>query len=79
MPTTDSAAPSASTPSGSSILRQALENIGLGVLVEIDQHVAAEDDVEHAEVGKILQQVELAMLHHGADVGIELPELADSA
>ena len=79
IPTTDSAAPSASTPSGSSILRKAVEDVGLGVLVEIDQHVAAEDHVERAEVGKILQQVQLAVLHHGADVGIELPQFADSA
>ena len=79
MPTTDSAAPSASTPSGSSIFDDAFEDVGLGVLVEIDQHVAAEDHVEGAEMGEVLQQVELAVLHHGADVGIELPELADSA
>ena len=76
MPTTDSAAPSASTPSGSSISREPIEDVGLGVLVEIDQHVAAEDDVEHAEMGEVLQQVELTMLHHAADLGIELPELA---
>ena len=77
MPTTDSAAPSTSKPSGSSSLAQALEDAGLGVLVEIDQHVAAEDHVESAEMGEILQQIELPMLHHGADIGIELPELAD--
>jgi hypothetical protein len=35
-----------------------------------------EDDVEHAEVGKILQQIELPELHHGADIGIELPQFA---
>ena len=76
MPTTDSAAPSASTPSGSSIFATAVEDVGLGVLVEIDQHVAAEDDVEGAEMGEVLQQVELPVLHHGADVGIELPQFA---
>ncbi len=49
------------------------------LLGEIDQHVAAEDHVERAEMGEVLQQIELAELHHRADVGIELPELADLA
>src|SRR5204862_2607266 len=61
---------------GFEYLCDALEDMGLGVLVEIDQHVAAEDHVEGAEVGEVLQQVELLVLHHGADVGIELPQLA---
>ena len=30
-------------------------------------------------MGKILQQIELPVLHHGANVGIELPQLADLA
>ena len=76
MPTTDSAAPSSSTPSGSSTLRDPVEDAGLGVLVEIDQDVAAEHHVEGAEMGEILQQVELPVLDHGADIGIELPQLA---
>ena len=28
-------------------------------------------------MGKVLQQVELPVLHHGADIGVELPQLAD--
>src|SRR5450631_4385657 len=57
-------------------LGEAVEYVGLGILVEIDQDVAAEDDVEDAKMGKILQQVQLPVLDHGADVGIDLPDLA---
>src|SRR6266700_3585087 len=55
----------------------ALEDRDLGILVEIDQDVAAEDHVELAEMGKVLQQIELALLHHAADIGTDLPEFAD--
>ena len=44
---------------------QAVEDAGLGVLVEIDQHVAAEDHVEGAEMEEVVQQIELPVLHHG--------------
>src|SRR5579883_2233650 len=57
-------------------LRKPLEDRQLGREVEIDQDVATEDDVELAEVGEVLQQVQLPMLDHGADVGVDLPELA---
>src|SRR5579871_4411393 len=49
-------------------LCDALEDSRLGLLVEIDQDVAAEDDVEFAEAGEVLHQVELAILHHPANV-----------
>src|SRR5215218_1498511 len=56
--------------------RKPVQYADLGVLIEVDQYVAAEDHVEHAELGEIVQQVELPVLNHGADVGIDLPELA---
>src|SRR2546429_651900 len=52
------------------------ENIDLGALVEIHQDVSAENHVERGEMGKILQQVELPVLHHGADAAVELPPLS---
>src|SRR5689334_3323432 len=36
------------------------QDVALGRRVEVDQHVAAEHDVEHAERGEIVEQVELA-------------------
>src|SRR5690242_2200595 len=54
-----------------------LEDPDLGVLVEIDQHVSAEDHVEASKMAEVLQQVELPMADHGANIGIELPHLAD--
>jgi hypothetical protein len=50
MPTTDSAAPSHQHAVGLQHPVEPLEDLDLGLLVEIDQHVAAEDDVELAEV-----------------------------
>ena len=55
---------------------KAIEYRGLGVLIEIDQDVAAEDHVEGPEMGKILQQIQLPVLDHRADIGIKLPELS---
>ena len=37
-----------------------LQNAGLGRLVEIDQHIAAQDDVELAQRRQIFKQVERA-------------------
>ena len=47
--------------------RKPLEDAGFGLLVEIDQNVSAENHVERTKMRKILQQVELPMLHHGAN------------
>ena len=58
-------------------LRKALEDAGLGLLIEIDQDVAAKDYIETSEVAEVLQQIELTMLHHGAYIGVELPHLSD--
>ena len=55
----------------------AVEHVDLGLLVEIDQHVAAEDHVEQAELGKVAEQVELAVFDHGAQLRRDLPQLAD--
>ena len=55
---------------------EAAQHVGLRGGVEIDQHVAAEDDVEGAELGEALEQVELPELDHGADRRRELPVVA---
>ena len=47
--------------------RKALEYAGLGLLVEIDQNVTTEDHVERADMGEILEQVELPVRNHGPD------------
>ena len=57
----------------------AVEHADLGLLIEIDQHVAAEHHVEAAEAGEIGQQIERPVLHHGADVRRDLPGVADLA
>src|ERR1700730_2856844 len=36
-------------------LGEAVENVDLGVLIEVDQNVAAEDHIEDPELGKIVQ------------------------
>src|SRR5262249_6094345 len=58
-------------------LGKTLEHVDLGLLVEIDQHVAAEHHVERAELREIVQQVERLVLHHRAQLGDDLPRLAD--
>ena len=75
-PTTVSAAPSTRKPSAFHRLGETAEDIDLGILVEIDQDVAAEDDVEGAELGEIVQQIQLPMLNHGAQLRADLPKLA---
>jgi hypothetical protein len=57
-------------------LGKPVQHIGLGLLIEVDQYVPAEDQVEHPELGEVVQQVELPVLNHRADVGIDLPELS---
>src|SRR6266851_630068 len=57
-------------------LGEAVENVDLGVLIEVDQNVAAENHIEDPELGKILQQIQLPMLNHGADIGVDLPEFS---
>src|SRR5665213_956219 len=57
-------------------LGKAVEYVDLGVLIEIDQNVAAEDHVESSELGKIVQQIQLPMLNHRAEVRIDLPQLS---
>src|SRR5665213_4065698 len=53
-----------------------VEYTDLGFLIEINQHVAAEHDVERTERREIVEQIERAEMHHGADVGRELPTIA---
>jgi hypothetical protein len=56
---------------------EAAENIDLGVLIEIDQNVSAEDHIEDPELGKIVQQIQLPVRNHRPNICIDLPELAD--
>ncbi len=43
-------------------LGKAIEDVDLGVLIEVDQNVPAEDHVEDPELGKIVQQIQLPVL-----------------
>src|SRR3546814_15222861 len=52
------------------------QDLGLGRLVEIDQHVASEHDIELAERPRVLEQVVLAERHLVADRIGELPAVA---
>src|SRR5271169_5191517 len=52
--------------------RKPIEDASLGFLVEIDQDVATENHIERSKMGKILQQVQLPVLHHAADIRAEL-------
>lgn len=54
-----------------------IEDGDLGLLVEIDQHVAAEDDIEIAQHRKIVKQVKRTELNHAAQFGRESPGFAD--
>ena len=47
--------------------------------VEVDQHIAAIDDVELAEAAEIVDEIEVAEVDHGADLGRDLPLIADLA
>jgi len=53
--------------------RQAIEHVDLGLLVEINQHVTAEDDVELAELDEIAEQIELTVPDLRPDIGGDLP------
>src|SRR5579875_1058322 len=57
-------------------LTDALEHPGLGLLVEVNKDVAAEDDVEAAEDARVVEQVEFPELHHRPDRRVDLPALA---
>src|SRR5262245_15015880 len=59
------------------LTRQTVEHDDLGVLIEVDQHVAAEHDIECAKRREIIEQVERPELHHRADLGRKLPAFAD--
>src|SRR5882757_6854428 len=56
---------------------EAAENVDLGVLIEINQNVSAEDHIEGPELGKIVQQIQLPVRDHRANIRVDLPELAD--
>src|SRR5260221_378972 len=55
---------------------ETVEDQRLGRLVEIDQDIAAEDDIEAAESGHFVEQVQLPETHHRANRRIDLPALA---
>ena len=48
----------------------------IDLLVEIDEDVATEDQIEHAEMREVRQQIELPVSDHGANVRRELPHIA---
>src|SRR4029453_5637421 len=52
------------------------KDIDLCLLIEKNQNVPAENDVEGAELGEIVQQIQLPVLNHRADVRVDLPEFA---
>src|SRR6185295_124363 len=43
---------------------------------EIDKNVAAEDQIEHAKMGEVRQQIELPVSDHGAKLRREPPHIA---
>ena len=50
-----------------------LQNLALGRLIKINQHVAAEHHIEMAERGQAVQQVVVLVLNHRADFRLDLP------
>ena len=46
------------------LLCYGIQQLRLGRLIEIDQHIATEYDIEHAEMVEIAKQIERAELHH---------------
>ena len=58
-------------------LGESSENLRLHLLIEIDQHVAAEDDVELTEMREVGQQVQRLVLDHRAQFRRNLPHVAD--
>src|SRR5439155_24139073 len=50
------------------LTRQTVKHRDFHVLIEVDQHIAAEHDVERAKRPEIIEQVERPELHHGADL-----------
>ena len=51
---------------------EALQDVALALLGEIDEDVAAEDDVETPQRGEVVEQVELAETHLAAEFGLHL-------
>src|SRR5215510_15445364 len=59
------------------LARNAVEHGGLGILIEIDQHVSAKHDVECAQRGEIVKEINGTELHHAAQFRRELPCFAN--
>src|SRR5207249_11586692 len=59
------------------LTRQTIKHNDLVILVEVDQHIAAEHDVEYAKRPEIIEQVERPELHRGADLGRKVPAVTD--
>src|SRR6266566_4071090 len=55
---------------------ETVEDVDLGVLIEVDQNVPAENHIEDPELGKIVQQIQLPILNHGSYISVDLPELS---
>src|SRR5436190_7741655 len=58
-------------------LRDALKHTALHVLLKIQEHIPAEDDIKNAELRQLPNQVQRSKLHHGSDRRRDLPTLAD--
>src|SRR5262245_13935361 len=57
------------------LARNAVEHGGLGILIEIDQHVSAKHDVECAQRGEVVKEIAGTELHHAAQLRSEPPGL----
>src|SRR6478672_5200875 len=54
-----------------------LQHANLGGLIEIDQYIAAQHQIEAAEMAEVVEQIERQELHHAADLRRNLPSLAN--
>ena len=55
---------------------QPVQNVLFGLQIEVDQHVAAEDDVESSELAKFRQKIELFKPDSRAQMLVDSPRLA---
>ena len=53
-----------------------IDDLALRLPVEVDQHVPAKDQIKYAEMGEVVEQIDLPKLHHRADIRRNLPGLA---
>jgi hypothetical protein len=61
---------------GIETVTEAFEDVPAGGGIKVDEHVAAEDEIELAQPIEVLAKVELLKADHVADGGVDLPQLA---